>query len=302
MSPTPVAVLGLGGIGGLVAARTGALGVGTPRTVEAIRRNGLRLVHAGTTTVVQLDAVERLDRPVGLLVVATKAHDLDEALRRVDPEALDGASVLPLLNGLEHVERIRASPVLLHASSATVLAGSIGAVEAYAPEPGFVVSRTSGARIAAASDVLDREKLARPLSPLRVPGLEVELGTSERGVLWEKACRLAVIAAAAIATGRPVGEILGDPAWRVRLRLALEEAVAVAAADGVELVASGQWAIIEALPQDLVPSAARDAAAGRRTELDAITGSVVRAGERLRVPTPTLAALLEEARCRARSR
>ena len=54
------------------------------------------------------------------------------------------------------------------------------------------------------------------------------------------------------------------------------------------------------MPPDLTTSTARDAAAGRRTELDAITGSVVRAGARLGVPIPTLTALLEEAACRAR--
>ena len=44
------------------------------------------------------------------------------------------------------------------------------------------------------------------------------------------------------------------------------------------------------------PPTARDAVAGRPTELDAITGSVVRAGRRLGVPTPALDGLLAEAR------
>jgi len=81
---------------------------------------------------------------------------------------------------------------------------------------------------------------------------------------------------------------------------ALGEACAVAAGDGVRLDAAAQWAIIEAMPADLTTSAARDAASGRPTELDAITGSVVRAGARHGVPTPALASLLEEAACRAR--
>jgi 2-dehydropantoate 2-reductase len=72
----------------------------------------------------------------------------------------------------------------------------------------------------------------------------------------------------------------------------------VAAAAGIGLDTAAQWAIIEALPADLTTSAARDAAAGRPTELDAITGSVVRAGTRLGVPTPALRELLAEARSR----
>ena len=292
----PIAVLGAGGIGGLVAVRTGALCIGTRRTVGAIRLDGLRLEHDGTTTVARVDAVERLEQPVGLLVVAVKAYGLDDALGRIDPAALHGTVVLPLLNGLEHVGRIRASNSLLLAESVVVAAGSIGTVEAFAPEPGVVVLRSPGAaRIAVASDDLESEALARALAPLRVPGLELVPRETEREVLWEKAARLAVVTAAAIASGRPVGELRAHPAWRERMRAALAEAVAVASADGVELTASGQWAIIESLAPDLVPSAARDAAAGRPTELDAITGSVVRAGARVGVSTPALALLHAEA-------
>jgi len=58
------------------------------------------------------------------------------------------------------------------------------------------------------------------------------------------------------------------------------------------------------MPASVTTSAARDVAAGRPTELDAIVGGVVRAAERLGVQTPTLERLLDEAeeRCRARSR
>ena len=300
----PVAVLGIGGIGGMLAVRTGALCVGTERTVAAIRGSGLTLVHGETTTVAHPEAVERLETPVGLLVVAVKAHDLDDALDRIAPEALAGAVVLPLLNGLDHVEAIRArfeargdSPEPRPA----VLAGSIGRLEAFSSEPGVVVQRSPGnAVVNAASRELDEPALDAALEPLRVPGIDVVLGDDERAVLWEKAARLAVLAAATVASGLAVGPLRADEAWRPRLVEALREACAVAAADGVALDAAAQWAIIEAMPDDLTTSAARDAASGRPTELDAITGSVVRAGARLGVPTPALASLLEEAACRAR--
>ena len=102
-------------------------------------------------------------------------------------------------------------------------------------------------------------------------------------MLWEKAARLAVLAAATVGE-RPSrsGRSVPIAAWRARLAAALDEACAVAAADGVALDAAAQWAIIEAMPDDLTTSAARDAASGRPTELDAIAGSVVRAGAQAR--------------------
>jgi 2-dehydropantoate 2-reductase len=162
------------------------------------------------------------------------------------------------------------------------------------------VQRTAAAVVEAASRDVDTETLAEALAPLRVPGIDVVVREDEQAVLWSKAARLAVLAAATAASGRSVGELRDDPAWRERLLAALDESVAVALADGVALSAPAQWGMIAAMPPDLTTSTARDAAAGRRTELDAITGSVVRAGARLDVPTPTLTALLEEAACRAR--
>ena len=299
----PLAVLGIGGIGGMLAARTGAICVGTERTVAAICASGLTLVQGETATVARPDAVERLQTPVGLLVVAVKAYDLEDALDRIAPEAVSGAVVLPLLNGLEHVEAIRerfgpSDTVAL--GRAAVAAGSIGRVEAFSPEPGLVVQPTRGATITAASRDLGRAALDAALGPLRVPGIDVVLADDECAVLWEKAARLAVLAAATIASGLTVGPLRGDATWRSRLEDGLGEACAVAAADGVPLDAAAQWAIIEAMPDELATSAARDAASGRPTELDAITGSVVRAGMRLGVPTPALEGLLQEAACRAR--
>ena len=296
MTRAPLAVVGLGGVGGALAARTGALCVGTERTVEAIRERGLTLVHGAETTVVHPEATTRLEQPVPLLVVAVKAYDLDAALDRVVPEALDGAVVLPLLNGLEHVDAIRD-----RLDGIAVAAGTIGVFSAAATEPGVVVQATAGpATIRAASQDVDRKTLAAALAPLDVPGVEVVLEDGERAVLWEKAARLAVLAAATTASGLAVGALRDDPAWRERMRAAVGEAAATAEADGVPMSAEAQWGMIEAMQPELTTSAARDAAAGRPTELDAVVGSLVRAAARLGVAAPALEALWEEARCRAR--
>ena len=329
-----IAVLGTGAVGGMLVSRCDAIAVGTERTVAVIKADGLRRVHDGSTTVTQPTVVERLEQPVSLLVVAVKAYSLEEALERVEPAALQGAIVLPLLNGLEHVAFLRellashagvaeatpefpvglrargvaeatpqvpvraldrgvASATPLHPP--TVVAGSIGSFEAYSPEPGTIVQRSPGATITAASDELRRDVLERALTPLRVPGVEVVVGADERKVLWAKGARLAVLAAATAASGEAVGALRSDPVWRARLEAALGEACAVATADGVALDLAAQWAIVEALPASFVSSTARDVAAGRQSELDAITGSVVRAGERLGVATPALARLLADA-------
>jgi 2-dehydropantoate 2-reductase len=131
----------------------------------------------------------------------------------------------------------------------------------------------------------------------------VRINGSELEVLWQKLARQAPVAAATSLAQRPIGELRNDPEWRLRLRGAVDETCAVAARDGVPLTAAAQWEIIDAMPPDLTSSTARDVAAGRPSELDAITGAAVRAGRRLGVPMPTLERLLAEAEdaCRAQS-
>ena len=116
-------------------------------------------------------------------------------------------------------------------------------------------------------------------------------------MLWEKAARFAPMAALTVLTGETVGEVRADPALRSLLESAVAEACAVATADGAPNDPEQQLAIIDRIPPAVTTSTARDVAAGRPSELDAIVGAVVRAGRRLGVPTPTLEELLD--RCRA---
>jgi len=90
--------------------------------------------------------------------------------------------------------------------------------------------------VTVASAELGGTALAAALEPLRVPGIDVVVAVDERAVLWEKAARLAVLAAATVASGVAVGPLRADETWRPRLVDALREACAVAAADGVRLV------------------------------------------------------------------
>jgi 2-dehydropantoate 2-reductase len=79
------------------------------------------------------------------------------------------------------------------------------------------------------------------------------------------------------------------------LKEAIRETCSVAAEEGVRLSTDAEWEIIEAMPPLLTSSTARDIAAGRVSELDAITGAAVRAGRRLGIETPVLESLLAEA-------
>jgi 2-dehydropantoate 2-reductase len=184
-------------------------------------------------------------------------------------------------------------------SDSRVVAATIGFIEAWLERPGVVIQNTLRTVMTVASDTG-----SKTAELLRRSGAEVRVDGSEREVLWEKLARQAPFAAATALTQRPIGELRNDPSWRRRLEDAVVEACQVALADGARLAPEAQWEIIDAMPPGLTSSTARDMAAGRPSELDAITGAAVRAAHRLGVPAPVLERLLEEteAVCRAPSR
>ena len=284
------AVLGPGAVGGSLAVRLSLAGVrviciARPETAGVMALSGLVLESRDGTHAVRVEVTERLERPVGLLLVTVKAPALDDALDRVDPDSVSEGVVVPLLNGLEHMEPLRAR------FDGRVAAGSISHYQAYRAGRVQIVEATPSPVITMASEQLTRGEVERAADLLRQARIDVRVGQSEKRVLWHKAARIAALAAATAATGRTIAELRNDLQWRDRLQHAISEACAVAEADGVPLRVDAQWDIIDQIADETTTSAARDVATGRRSELDAIVGAVLRAARRLDVPTPTLADL-----------
>ena len=294
MTTPLVAILGPGAVGGslavcLSAAGIGVVCVGPPESVATIRSNGLRLDAPRGSVSARPDVTDLLDLPVSLLIVAVKAPALAVALERVEAFAVSDGVALSLLNGLEHAETIR------RRLGPRVAVGSISRLEAYRRSPTRIVMTTPSPLVTVASDDVTAGELEGAVEPLRRAGFEVAVAADERAVLWDKAARLGPLAAVTAKTQRTVGELRDDPEWHRTLAAAIEEACAVAAADGVHVTPSAQWEIIDAMPETLTTSTARDVARGRVSELDATAGAIVRAGRRLHVPTPVLEELLEGA-------
>jgi 2-dehydropantoate 2-reductase len=284
------AVLGPGAVGGTLAVRLANAGVQVvcvahPEAVGLIALAGLVVESPEGTLAARVEVVEQLAKPVDLLLVTVKAPVLDDAVGRVDPSAVERGVVVPLLNGLEHMDVLKAR------FDGRVAAGSISHFQAYRAGRVQIIEATVAPVITIASESLARGEVEAAADLLRRGRIDVRVGQTEKRVLWHKLARIAPLAAVTSVSGRTVGELRIDPAWRQRLDSAIVEACAVAEADGVSLRPAAQWAIIEEMADETTTSAARDVAAGRRSELDALLGSVLRAGERLDVPCPTLTEL-----------
>ncbi|WHT16784.1 2-dehydropantoate 2-reductase [Crossiella sp. CA-258035] len=267
-----VGVLGPGGVGGLIAARLGAAGhevtvVATERTAAEITARGLSFQAPGTAATTSYpDARPWLTAPVDLLVVAVKATELLAAVQRVPAAVLGGATVVPLLNGIDHLPVLRAVY-----PSASVVAASI-AVEAARHRPGVVEQLSGMADLVLADGTTEG---ARAAELFRAAGLTVGTHPDEQTVLWRKLSFLDPFALLTTGADAPIEEALRRrPEW---LRPLVDEAAAAAAAHGVDINADAVESRIRSLPGTMRSSMLRDRQAGRALELDAIAGPVIRA-------------------------
>jgi 2-dehydropantoate 2-reductase len=282
-----IAVLGAGGVGGFVAAALARAGedvliVAREPTARRLADGGFS-VHSAVLGDFQSrpEAVAELDRVVDVLVVATKATGLAAALDRIQAAP---RLVVPLLNGLDHLELLR------ERFGAGQVAAGVIRIESDRPRDGEIVQTSPVCRVDLATEQPElRPGLEELAAKLRAAGIATQIGSSERHVMWSKLARLCALALTTSASDRPIGFIRTDPRWRSALENAITETVTVANADGAGLDPAATLAELEGAPAGLGSSMQRDIAAGREPELDAIAGSVLRAAGRydLRCPTVT---------------
>jgi 2-dehydropantoate 2-reductase len=295
-----IAILGPGGVGGFLAAALARAGTDTvvvarDETAELIEQHGI-VVHSvrlGDFTA-HPSSTAALDQPVDALFVATKASGLEDALQRIETTP---PLVIPLLNGLDHMVTLRA-----RFGWNTVVAGTIRieADRVGGTGSGRITQTSPFLRVDMASDdpalVEELEPIAQLLEHADVPAT---VGKSESQILWTKLVRLNALACTTSASDRQLGFIRSDPEWRGKLTACIAEAAAVANADGATIDPASTMQELEDAHAELGSSMQRDIAAGREPELDAIPGSVLRAGKRLGVPCPTIAELAGQIAARA---
>ena len=292
-----IAVLGPGGVGGFVA---GALArAGTPVTIVAreetartIDQQGLQIesLRLGDFTT-QPAAVPALEEAVDVLLIATKAGGLEAALQRIHTEP---ALVVPLLNGLDHMETLRSR-------FENVAAGTIR-IEADRPAPGRITQTSPFLRVdLAAQEPRLRAPLDALAETLEAAEIPARIFESEAQVLWGKLVRLNALACTTSAYDLPLGPIRTTPELRADLEEAVREGAAVAQAEGATVAPSDVMAELLDAHAELGSSMNRDIAAGREPELDQIPGAVLRAARRHGLECPTIARLMGQIASRSRA-
>jgi 2-dehydropantoate 2-reductase len=261
--------------------------------VAAMRSKGLRCTGAsGDRTVTVNATTEAADAgPCELVVVATKGMHIEAAVQAAAPMIGSESLVLTIQNGLGNVERLQA--VL---GPDNLLFGIAGGFGAEMRGPGHAHHNGMEAINLAELQGGVSARLERVAEVWRAAGFKVATFDDLWPVLWSKLIANVAFSAICAATGMRVGQVrANEAAWGIA-QACVREAVAVARAKGIELAYDDpvQWVSdFAAKIPNARPSMYQDVLAGRRSEIDTIQGGVVSEGEKLGIPTPTCALMVQ---------
>lgn len=292
------AVLGPGGVGGLIAgllARRGnsVMVLAGDETARVIAASGLRVESMlfGDFSV-SVGAATRLAEHVDACFITVKATHMPQALERVPADVLGDGLVIPFLNGIDHVARLRAIY-----PAGNVVAATIG-VETARVEPGVIRQTSPFAMVEIAASPLNQSRVQAVADELQATGLSVRVRDDETAMLWDKLVMLAPLALLTTHEGAGAGAVRSHR--RAEAVAVITEIAAVARSAGATRDADTVLRMLDSAPESMSSSMQRDQADGRPLELDAIGGAVLRQADRSGLDVPVTRRLVEDLQTRTR--
>jgi 2-dehydropantoate 2-reductase len=279
-----IVVLGAGAIGGYFGGRLAQAGADVSFLVRArrqaqLRERGLvvRSPHGDFTLPVNALLREEVGAPADLLLLACKAYDLDAAIEAIAPAMGERTVLVPLLNGLAHIDRLQAA-----FGPARVAGGSCGIPATLSPD-GEVLQLGPLHRIVfgplAGSAGHTGEQLQTLLELLRRTPVDAEIDAQMMRAMWEKFVGLATLAAMTCLMRGTVGDILAaddGAALFAQTFAACQGAARAAGFEPREASMAGFRSMMADRQSPLKASMARDLESGGATEGAHVVGDMLK--------------------------
>lgn len=288
-----VLVIGAGALGGyygacLVRADRDVTFLVREKRAEQLRRQDLQVVSPHGDFVVQpkILLAGDLRDPFDVVLVGVKAYSLDDAMSQFAPAVGPGTMILPILNGLKHLDALTA-----RFGAARVL-GGLANVSAGLDADGRVVQFMANQTIVFGEieGALSERALALE-ALLQVPGIDVRASEAIMQDMWEKFVQLSTLAGITCLMRASIGDILAVPDGEQSIFRLFAECCAVATASGFEPRApfiEFDRKLFTTLDSPLKASMLRDIERGSVTESEHILGDMARRARALGIDTPVL--------------
>ena len=308
--PLDIGVIGAGAIGSFYAGMLSRAGHrvrlhARGEQLAAIRARGLEIRTPAETFLTHPEPVADADGlgKLEYVFVAVKAYSLDDVSPLVAAVATRGAAVIPLLNGVDSAERLVRGGV-----PQPSVVGGLCAVSVFRPAPGVVEWRSTFSRVTigefagsrdgaasagdrSASASVQSARVTRLVDALADAGFEATASREITRDLWRKFSLIVPMSVACGLSRTSMGPVLATEGGRMILQRTLGELVAVSRAAGADsaLSADDEARTLRALlavQSTIMPSFLHDLLKGGPTELDSLSGTVSRLGQKHGVPTP----------------
>jgi len=280
-----IAVMGAGGIGSFLGGMLANHGADVTLVcrgahLAAIRRDGLQVRSAKRNfTVARINATSAPAEvgDVEVAVQAVKLYDLAESTRAMVPMLSPRTLVLTIQNGVTAADEVAAI-----IGAERVVPGTLF-INAHVEAPGRVVSRGQS------TAVIMGERLAPFQKLCAEAGLDARVSPEIEAELWRKFVPVAALSALSCLCRQAIGPILDDPQLNQLYRQAMTEVATLARARGVRLdedIVDRTMVNARTYKPDARVSMLEDLEAGKRLELEWLSGYVSREAARLGVAVP----------------
>lgn len=296
-----ILIVGAGAIGGYFGARLMAAGrdvtfLVRERRAEQLRRDGLKVTSPlGDLNLPTpaLTSAANLKDYYGLVILSSKSYDLEASIGDFAAGVGPGSRILPLLNGLRHLDVLDARFGAPRVLGGLARISSTLAADGRIHQLGTFNALAFGPRVPGPKGNIDDVA-----DTLRVSGFDAHFSADILHEMWEKWVFIAAAAATTSLMRAAVGDIVAADAQQIPLGL-LQECSAIAAANGFaprEAAMSTGRSVLTAPGSVFTASMLRDIEQGGRIESDHIIGDLLK-----RAPTAVTAPLLSTAHAHLRA-
>jgi len=306
-----IAVVGPGAIGCLFAGLLAEAGHDVtlldhrPSRARLLSKTGITIQTADGTRVVRVPATASAAEigDVDIIFLCVKSYDTAAAISRAAKPVGPRTIVVSMQNGLGNAEQIARV-----VAPSRIVCGTTGH-GVISLGPGHIL-HAGADKTRFAAFLPDGVSIARRIAAiLRAAHFDATAGVNAESMLWSKLVINAAINPPTVIFNMRNGQMLNHPVARDIMLKAAEEAKAVAEANGVSLMFRDPAREVEAVCRRTgsnLSSMLQDVQCRRRTEIDSITGAIVRAARSAGVAVPVSRSLLRQVRaiesCRLASR
>jgi 2-dehydropantoate 2-reductase len=285
-----IAVMGTGGLGGYFGGQMAHAGldvtfIARGRHMEAIRDNGLQVISPGNDFLVKPAIVTDNPAnvgPVDLILFCVKAYDAAAAAEQARPLVGAQTAILPVLNGIHHIDQLREILGVEH------VLGGMAACGAHVVAPG-VIQHTALNTITFGELTIGRSERCESIqAALAVSGIQLVVSPDVTQSMWLKLTNLSGLGVCSAVRGG-FFMVRSAPETLALVHQAAAETVSLAHARHIALPATlpdQLVAILKNAASDFKPSMLVDLEHGRRLEIESLNGAVSHMGEEFGVPTP----------------